>query len=181
MTDTIKKLWDSLSEQVEKYKKVDKNITFKDDAYSAFEKNFFDIYNKIKDEHMKPSVKNLDRHKVAATTIVSALKADIISYNQELKNKLFLGCEMFITEVALTWMLDSLNKKLEELNIHKLQQYYMPEAFTCKTPYFEIFCRNLFITKKDYQLNPLNISETLFLLEYISLLKNNIDPLVLKR
>lgn len=44
-----------------------------------------------------------------------------------------------------------------------------------------ILCaRNLYYAKTDYKLNPLDLADRLFLVEYIALMKEGIDPDTLK-
>ena len=174
--------WNELKNTVEYYQKKDNSIFFDDSdgKFQGFYETFKSKYKAIQANYMKKRVTTLDRHKVAAVMIVTTIEKDVIKYRAPLQNEhVFLGAEMFSTEVALSWMLDSLNKKLNELGKTPLDAYHMPKAFSCDTPYFEIFTRNLFFTYKDYKLSPLDIAEKLFLLEYISLLKNDIDPSIL--
>ena len=44
----------------------------------------------------------------------------------------------------------------------------------------EIMCRNLYYAKNDYKLNPLDLADRLFLVEYIALTKEGIAPDILK-
>lgn len=181
MTGTIVAYWNALKETTALYQEKDPNIVFNAEKYNEFESNFKELYERIKKEYMKPNVRNLDRHKVTAVMIVTTLNLNIITYAKDIGEKhCFLGCEMFSTEVALNWMLDSLNERLKEFGKESLKAYHMPQAFTCSTPYFDIFCRNLYLAKRDYKLNPLDISEKLYLLEYISLQQNNVDLSVLQ-
>lgn len=175
----VDNMWNAFRKSFEWYKKQDHNLVFHEDKYEIFKNTFFDLYKTILTMHMKPDVVELDRHKVAAVTIVSCIQSEVISYkNGALPNeKYFLGPEMIATEVALSWMLRGLNQKLQVLFYQTpIKQYTMPTAFACPTPYFDIFCRNLYYARTSYMLNPLDVSEKLFLLEYITLLTNGIDP-----
>ena len=182
MAEIVDAYWNELKDTLSYYQKNDQNLIFDETKYREFKDIFNNLYNDIRTKYMKSQVNALDRHKVVSIMLIATLKAKVIVYKKELKTKqTFLGAEMFATEVALTWMLDTLNKKLLSLGIkEKIQFYHMPEAFVCSTPYFDIFSRNLFFAARDYVLNPLDISEKLFLLEYITLIKNNIDPAILK-
>ncbi|MBQ7347788.1 MAG: hypothetical protein IJW55_07510 [Clostridia bacterium] len=182
MTGLIEAYWAELEKTVKKHRdEEDENILFYKDKYELFKENFNALYKKIKMQHMKPKVDALDSHKVVAVMLISVLQSNVISYAKELKqNQVFLGPHMFATEVALSWMLDLLNKKLSAKNIPEISAYVMPTPFTCNTPYFDVFSRNLYLSEKEYCLNPLDIAEKLFLLEYITLIKNNIDPAKLK-
>lgn len=180
MKPIIDAYWSELKNTAIYYQKKNKNIVFNDNLYQEFYDTFKELYHAIRNVYMKDDVTALDRHKVAAVMIVTTIKTNVISYKAELQEKQnFLGSEMFSTEVALSWMLDALNKRLIALGKSPISSYYMPKAFSCDTPYFEIFTRNLFFTHRDYELSPLDVSEKLFLLEYITLLENNIAPSIL--
>lgn len=177
MKPIIDSIWNAIKEEVEFLQDDDKSIVFDDSKYDFFKNEFEHLYDSIKEKYMSKRVTALDRHKVAAVIIVSLLKAKAISYKSLSKNYIFLGSEMIATEIALSWMCQSLNEELEDLNIQvKITKYIMPVAFACDTPYFEIFCRSLFFAQESNTLNALDISEKLFLLEYITILENNIDP-----
>ena len=177
MTVIVNAFWNNLKKTVSFYQENDKDIVFNQDKYDEFKKSFENSYDFVKEKYMKSSVRALDRHKVAAVMIVAALNSNVVSYKKTLgEKKHFLGEEMFSTEVALNWMLDALNKKLGELGVNEVQAYHMPKAFACETPYFDIFCRNLYYAEKYYVLNPMDIAEKLYLLEYITILQNGIDP-----
>lgn len=180
MKPIIDAYWKELKNTATYYQKKNKKIVFNDNKYQEFYEAFKKTYYAIRNVYMKENVTALDRHKVAAVMIVTTIETKVISYGEELQEEQnFLGSEMFSTEVALSWMLDTLNKKLVALGKAPIVSYCMPKAFSCDTPYFEIFTRNLFFTHRDYRLSPLDVSEKLFLVEYISLLKNNIDPSIL--
>lgn len=181
MKQIIEAVWDSLKSEVEFYKKKDPNIEFATEKFEDFGKAFRVLYNHIKDEYMEESVDNLDRHKVAAIIIVVTLECELITYKKVLKdNQVFLGQEMIVAQLALSWMLRNLNEVLEEKGQQPVRSYHMPEAFACPTPYFEILCRNLYFSKRDYVLNPLDIAEKLYLIEYITVFKKGRDLSVLK-
>ena len=177
MDKYIEEIWTSFKNEVEYYKKKDAKLKFNEDKKADFEKNLRKLYKDIKIKYMNKNVKALDRHKVAAVSIVSAINSDIISYEKVSTGKVFVGAEMIATEVALSWMLQKLNEKLKDVEHCKtIPIYFMPSAFACDTPYFDIFSRNLYFAKEKYSLNPLDIAEKLFLLEYITLLKCEIEP-----
>lgn len=181
MTPIWKAFWDALNDTVKYHQKKDNAIFLKQEKYDLFKKAATDLYTSIKDNYMKPTVDNLDRHKVAAVMIISAIECEVVGYNKPLQDDtVFLGCEMFATEVALDWMLSALNDKLKDSStVEAISEYCMPEAFACRTSYFDIFSRNLYFSKKYYKLNPLDIAEKLFLLEYITVTQNGIDPKLL--
>ena len=79
-------------------------------------------------------------------------------------------------------MQSQLNKILVDKNLQPIKALWFPKAVSCKTPYFEIFCRNLYFSNNSdkWGLNPLDIAEKLFILEYVTLEKAGIDPQILK-
>lgn len=192
MNSIINIFWDSLEKTVKYYRRSDKNIVLniekKEDFYKDVKKRYYDL----KDCYMTKETDNiknannedkvyLDRHKVAAIFIVSAIENNLIKYSKEIDKSKFIGCEMFITEVAWSWMVDKLNDSLKKTNKETphIDNLFMPKAFACPTPYFDIFCRELFYANEANKLFELDIAEKLFLIEYITLLKNNINPDIL--
>lgn len=179
----IKEVWDALEETCNRYSARDSKILFKGN-YEAFKTSFISLYNGIKAEYMKPNVSELDRHKIISTMIIASIENDLVTYSGKNSRLVPLVEFMIPTEVGLNWMLAGLNRELSKRNFKaKISRYHMPQAFACDTPYFEVFCRNLYYAnekEKNLRLNPLDIAEKLFLLEYITLLKNNIDPTLLR-
>lgn len=178
--------WDALNARIQAFSKQDKSIAFSNDSYASFHEYAEELYNEIKDKYMaKGHIEKgmnssdifLDRHKVAAVLIVAALETAVVSYNKNLSDgRQFLGCEMFVTEIAWSWMVEKLNKEFSDKHIDiKIDKLTMPRAFSCNTPYFDIFCRELFYAKTSGKLFALDIADRLFLLEYITLIDKGID------
>lgn len=179
----INETWATLKKSCLGYARKDPYIEFDEDGFNRFREQFESLYASILKKYMVSSVTELDRHKLAAIMIISSINAETISYRLDKipPKTIFIGGEMIAVEVALSWMIEGLNSALKEKGVRvKIDKYVMPTAFACSTPYFEIFCRNLLYAQKDYVLNPLDISDKLFLLEYITLLENHIDPTILK-
>ena len=156
MTPIWEAFWNALDDTVTYHQKHDDALFLNKGKFDSFKLRATELYRSIKSEYMKDTVDNLDRHKVAAVMIVSAIECEVVEYKKALQeNTVFFGGEMFSTEVALAWMLDSLNEKLKSSGAGvQIFDYYMPEAFACTTPYFEIFCRNLY-----FILNPSQLQE----------------------
>lgn len=174
----IKVIWNALGDSCQWYISKDPHLVFHDGYFDTFRQKFIELYGSIMKKYMKPGVFELDRHKVASIAIITSIEAEVISCKNEKADSgiVFLGQEMISTEVALTWMLRGLNAKLKESGQSAvIDRYLMPTAFACPTPYFEVFCRNLYFARINYQLNPLDIAEKLFLLEYITLLDKGIN------
>ena len=183
LKNAIKKIWEALSETCNYYSKIDSKIKLEIE-YSLFEEKFEAVYNYIKHEYMKKDVIELDRHKIIASFIFVCIENSAVNYTGEKSRYISLVNYMIPVEVGLNWMLAGLNHELEKQKCNrKIQQYSMPTAFACETPYFEAFCRNLYYAKEkeNLRLNPIDIAEKLFLIEYITLLENHIDPKILRR
>ena len=177
----IKEVWEALKETCERYSVRDSKIIFSGN-YEDFKTSFISIYDGIKTEYMKPNVSELDRHKIISTMIIASIKNGLITYTGKNSRLISLAEFMIPTEVGLNWMLAGLNRELLKRNTKtKVLQYHMPWAFACDTPYFEIFCRNLYYAhSKEMGLNALDIADKLFLLEYITLQQHGISPEILR-
>lgn len=180
MTNMLEAFWKSLCETVEYHREKNDKIYIELNCHDKFIEESDALYKSIKNEYMDKDVKVLDRHKIAAICIVKSIEVGAVQYRGNLGNKrIFLGSQMFATEVALSWMVTQLNARLEEAGLsERITSFYMPEAFICHTNYFEIFSRSLYYAPKlcGGNYNTLDIAEKLFLLEYITLIKNGIDP-----
>lgn len=177
MTELINAVWNTMVSVTENKSDVIVDKSLEGDFCSLFR----ELYDKIKDKYMKDSVYYLDRHKVAAITIVAIIRSNAIKPLKDSSDEmLFIGKELIATEVALSIMCTLLNEKLSAIGHQKrISAYYLPEAMSCTTPYILIFVRNLIYAQRDYVLNPLDLAEKLFLLETISLIKYGIDPQLL--
>ncbi len=182
MEQFTKKIWD-LAVTCSKGSDIsDYQIYFDNDTYEKFSKGFQECYDDIKDNYMEKSVSALDRHKVAAIIIVSFITAEPLKIRNLSEDKIFLGNENLAFEIGLSYMQHELNKILQKNGINqKIVQYKMPEAMACETYYIDIVCRNLYHNKKRWGLNPLDLAERLFLIEYITLISEGIDPLRLRK
>lgn len=183
MKEAIEKTWELLGITVERISQKEPGVSLNRDLKTKFDQNFRDMYDDIKDHYMESDVENLDRHKMASIIIVNILKTEVIQYNGEVKaGKKFFGQYLIAASVGITFMQNQLNKLLIEKNRNPIQKLWFPDALSCDTPYFEIFCRNLYFSQdnKEWGLNPLDIAERLFLLEYVTLEKCGIDPQILK-
>lgn len=183
MKQTIEKSWDLLGKTVQMMQSKIADIEFDDKAKSTYDANFRRLYELIQKEYMKNDVKNLDRHKVASIIIISILKSNAIVYKKEIRDdKRFFGEYLIAVSVGIAYMQDRLNSKLIDKGQNTITKIWLPDAISCDTPYFEILCRNLYYSENssEWGLNPLELSEKLFILEYVTLEKNNIDPHILK-
>lgn len=182
MTELINRTWDLLNITVDKIRSQDSSIELNDDAKKLYEQLFQDKYHFIMDTFMKNTVQYLDRHKVASIIMASLIEANAVIYNQAIsQDETFFGKYQIAVSVGLSYMLDRLNARLLEKDKEAIEKYWFPAAFSCSTPYFEIFARNLYFTceRTQWKLNLLDMSEILYLLEYMTLKENGIDPSIL--
>lgn len=179
--EALPKAWEAIQETVRRYQRKDKHIKFSDD-YNSFAEGFLRRYTHIMETYMKDDVLELDRHKIISIMIVVCIDDEIITYSGERKDLISLAPYTIAVEVGLNWMLKGLNRELGKSKPGcMVNQYFMPAAFTCPTSYFEIFCRNLYYAKKHWNgLNPLDIAERLYLLEYVTLQYEGIQPSLLQ-
>lgn len=181
LEDAISNVWIAVEETANRYRQKDKKITF-NGTIAKFKTGFIERYNKIMNGYMKDDVRELDRHKIVAIMIIVCIEDQIITYTGRTDRLISLAPYTIAVEAGLNWMIKGLNRELSKANCNCTPgQYFMPTAFTCPTPYFDIFCRNLYYAETHWNgLNPLDIAERLYLLEYITLQQNRIDPEILK-
>lgn len=183
LDDTLNQMaddfWDLVQKGAKIYGRADSSVKVHKKK-DAFKKTYVDLYKEISAKYMKNFKEPLDRHKVAAILIISVIKADILSVKENTER--FTGNYALAVEVGLNYMMDELNRRLQKKGQRTLESYNFPTPWTCDTPYYRIFYRNLYYADKNekWGLNPLDIAEKLFLLEYITLLKNDIDPEILQ-
>lgn len=147
-----------------------------EDNSKEFKSLFIEQYKYILNNYMKENDKSLDRHKVAAIVIITIIKLHILKIKNP--NEKFTGNYALAIDVALNYMLDEINEILIQKNGQTIEGYDFPIATNCNTEYYRIFYRNLYYidNNPEWTLNPLDIADRLFLLEYITLLKKDIDP-----
>ena len=183
MDATTTAVWKLLDITIKNMRNSDSRIHLNAMAKSKFKSNFESLIQNIKDEYMDDTVKNLDRHKCSAIIIVSILKSQAITYNGKLdEGVIFIGQYIAATSVGFTYMQSCLNSLLKEKGESKvIDKLCFPTPMSCETPYFDVFCRNLYYAdnNNEWGLNPLDIADRLFLLEYYTLIKNDIDPSIL--
>ncbi len=176
----LSKIWDAIEAGAAIMCQENKKIVFHKEHRKDFEHSFTAEYDHIADKYMKNQEEPLDRHKVAAIIIVSIIKSNIVTGEAE-DGYIFFGNYMLATDIALLYMLKEINKRLILKQKNEISSYFFPSAMSCQTDYYMIFYRNLYFADKDdaWRLNTLDIAERLFLLEYMSLEKNSIDPSIL--
>lgn len=154
----------------------DDNIIFDRDKEEEYKENINQLINVVK-KYMSDRGKNLDRHKIAAIIMVSIVKTAPFRQKSNDETKTFVGNYVIATEVGLSYMRQLLNECLIEMGEPVIDKYYFPKSWTCQNDYFRVFYRNLYFSdmESSWGLNPLDIAEKLFLLEYVTLEKEGID------
>ncbi len=184
MTNGIKHIWDTVIEASKLYDS-DINLIFdvSKEKEKLFTTTFKKYHNHILKDYMKQSVETLDRHKIAAIIICSIIDTKIVTVNKNESNKgkVFIGLEMIALSVGLSYMQRSLNDLLRKKGETKyINAYVLPTPIACDTDYFDVLARNLFFARRDYKINPLDIADKLFFIEYLTLKEKMIDPQILR-
>ncbi len=178
--------WTMLCKAVKAAKEMEPSICMyvEPDVKKDFEDQFNNLYNYLLNNYMKNTVKALDRHKVASIIAIALIESNAIKFKGDIPSgKTFFGHYLVAVSVGVSYMQSMLNNKLIEKGENPIGKLWMPEElWSCDRPYFEILCRNLYYARTDsrWNVNPLELSEKFFLLEYVSLEKNGIDPHILK-
>lgn len=185
------KLWDALRESCDFWNKKEDSaqLIFHLERRGEFIDIFAKYYESIKKQFMTPDTKALDTHKQVAIMLLSAWEANAIEQVPCEEGQIPLGCQAVILDVALSYLEQSINKKLADIKVRPIN-LKLPEALACDTSYFNILRRMLYYElflggqqgSKGYRMsyNILEWSDRFFLLEYIALLENGIDPKLIK-
>lgn len=180
----INEAWSAIAEIYEMYRTRYPSLVFHNDRKNDFDKLFKAEYKNVMDRFMTEETDKLDSHKQAALLIICFLKLGIIEHSPDNKDEISIVPQLIAVNIGLSYMLICLNDRLKEQNIKKkIERYYMPIATACDTPYPEILCRILYHeqNESDMDFNILELSDRLFLLEYINLLQYGIEPQSLKK
>lgn len=179
----IGKVWDALRQTCEQTGEKS-GVTFREEQYSQFEENFERYYNLFRDDFMTEKTTELDEHKQAAVIIVSAIEAGVI--HQEVREGMIALAPYAVPlNVSLYFLLDRINEKLKKAGEKEITELFLPFPLACDTPYFESLCRILYLenggAKKEGIAYPMSFSlvewaDRFFLLEYILLQQNSINP-----
>lgn len=161
------------------------HFIYNNESEKTFNKYFDSYYNSIKSNVMYDTVQELDRHKLAAIIICSIIMADSLQVTSSYSNNhyVFDGNEKLAVDIGLSYMRSSLRELLRKNpeEAIKFKDFIFPEASMCDTNYISILCRNLCFAKKYYQLNPIDLANTLFLIEYITLIQVSISSKTMKQ
>ncbi len=175
------KVWETVKNLYDSYKKDD-NVKFDSAKKECFKQTFENHYNDIIKRFMNESTEVLDSHKQAAILTISLLESEAISCRCK-ENEINIAPYIIAIDLGLSYMNECLQSCLKKKNIaYKDIHYILPQAIACDTPYIEIMSRLLYYeqTEKDMSFNILELADRYFLLEYITLLRYDIEPEILK-
>ncbi len=191
-------IWESIKEYYlvrQSYASIN-GIKLDEEKKQKFIDTFVSLYCAIKTNYMQDSVKTLDHHKQAAIIIYSLISSSAITSTKyphsDYKNnpkeaneqnpnlEVFVEPESVALKVGLEYMLGELNASLAATNQKKIDNYAFPIPLSCTNDYLVVLIRQLFY---DFTygniVNPevyvLSLANTLYLIEYINLLDNEID------
>lgn len=183
MTKTKEQIWNMFDEVCQDMRKEDSRIIFHPEQRHIFFDGFQQLYDYILNNCMavEKGIKTLDRHKVTAIITICGIESDFVSMERVPCEEIFLGRQIISLSVALSFMQAALNAQLKRAGSDKqIESFLFPKAWTCNTHYFDIMVRNLYYSQQHWKMNPLELAEKFFLIEYITLEKNGIDPEILR-
>jgi len=101
--------------------------------------------------------------------------------NNPTPNEVWVGLQYFALEIGLSYMLKRTNELLAEKGSPKqIITYHMPMSFSNDRAYIKTFSLLLYRMSPTEPEAILDLADRLFLVEYITLLYEGIDPLILK-
>lgn len=179
MKETINLVCKAVEQECKRFQRQDSSIIFNKENFQIFSDLFKRHYDDIMNRFMRDT-RVLDAHKQAAIIIISILESKVVEHRPE--GKISIVAELIAINVALSYMIERLNEKLSKKHITKIEKYSLPIAIACDTPYIEIMSRILYYeqTEADMSFNILELSDRLFLIEYMNLLENGINPYELR-
>lgn len=190
MKEIIEAAWEYLGSAVKVMSQNEPSIKFVPEQFDFCYERFKYWHSLILQRFMNKKVIELDRHKIAAIITISIVESKAVIYTKELKDEhmLFIGLQLLATTCGLSYMQEQLNELLEQKGINPIEKYIMPEPFSCNTKYLEVIARNLYYEeyaedndgKKLWNLNPLQLANTFYLIELYSLEYYKIPTTILK-
>ena len=178
--------------KAKKVLKRDFEIELNSDNLSKFRENFCERYKYVLQEYMNQDVKVLDRHKVSAVAIIEFILSDILIYEEPRHgiDEIFMIKYDLATQTGLAFMQYWFNNLLEAKGESAIIEWHWPQLLSCpENSYFRVFARNLYYTEQSIKksgerqyvkaFNELELAEKLFLFEYITIIKEGIEPMKL--
>lgn len=189
MRSTVEIFWDALERERARLNSSQLPLVLNEEMKENYINRCDTVYKTYKERFMQPSVRNLDRHKVAAILVVEGASLNLICLDKDDGGKIFLGTERVLLTCALAYLLDQFNFLLDgggvegaaKADFPRMAEFRQPGAFACDTKYVDIMSRNLHYTLPhlklfesesalDVHLNVVReLAEKFFLLEYISI------------
>ncbi len=179
-------IWHTISDAYENYKNTCPELIFHNDRKEQFNSLYKKKYTNVMERFMTDGTNELDSHKQAALITICCLQLNIIEYSKppaDNNDELHIIPQIIAIGVGLSYMLQCLNDLLRVQKIKKqIERYYFPVALACNTPYEKIICRILYLEQHedDMDFNVLELADRYFLLEYLNLLQQGIEPSLLK-
>lgn len=183
LMENIEHTWDIFYMEAARFIKEGAPIRFDETKKGEYIKVFIRHYNTIMDAFMIDTPE-LDAHKQAAIVMISCLESQaVIVVEEPDEGTINILPQIIAVNIGLSFMNNALNALLDKMNKEKISRYFLPIPFACNTPYYEIMCRLLYYeqNRSDISFNVLEMADRLFLLDYINLLRNDINPLDFKK
>lgn len=184
------KFWKAVENSCKQHNKArpsEKEVKFNKDKKDKFIQCFEKYYAKIKDEFMTEDTEALDCHKQIAIFLLSVIESQALSQEEE-EGKVALGPYAVALNVAISFLEGQINKRVKKIG-RSIKKLELPYPIACRNSYFSILCRLLYYEDawnqkrvpcaSDLKFQILDWSDRFFLLEYIVLQQNKIDPLLL--
>lgn len=181
MKETTRKYWELVREYCSVMQKNKLQVYMVENSQEPFCIAVEERCNKYRSNYMKPDVKSLDRHKLAAIMVEEGLNLNIIdadAIDQILEaDNINIASEKILMLAALDFLKAEINKAIikeqdsdSETKLTTFDNFSYPKPWACETDFVSIISRTLYYAKKDYSLNAMELAEKFFLIEYISIL-----------
>lgn len=184
------KMWKALSKSCKEVNEDMENIgkgnkiVLVDEKQLEFKTKFCDYYKDMMEDFMTGDTKSLDAHKQAAILVKAAIDSGVLKQDSG-ENEVALGPYAVILNVAFSYLLQCIDERAKKIGV-SVSRMELPIALACETPYFEILCRILYYEdtrkgasgEKVMPINLLDWADRFYLLEYITLLQNKLDPIL---
>ena len=181
--NNLETFWTILEENYKKSPQK-KAIIFHEEKKEEFFKMCEDKYEDIQQNRMKNPDKALDVHKKIAIAVYACLNTELMEYKAELKkDQVEVVLEKAAVDMAFSYLKARVKEKADDNGLEMIypDRFEFPIAFSCNTLYPDILVRLLFYQREKRQdIDILMLANQFFLVEYIHLLQQGIDPVLLK-
>ncbi len=167
----IDSAWQAIEEGCRKYAKQYPSLTFHKDNKESFRKLF----------HEMCAVGALGYHKLAAILTIACLQSNAVGHTLDDKTEISIIPQMIAVNIGFSYMKDCMNDILKKSGIKKtIKRYYFPASLAGDTSYPETLCQLLYHEQKEGRFDVLDLADKYFLLEYLNLLQQGIEPCQIK-